>query len=122
MRRIVLMGAGSIAQVHAAILGSMQNVELYGVIDTSASMASAFAKKWKIHHIFSSAEEAIHSGEVDCVHVLTPPNIHATAALPFLESGIPALIEKPLAANSAECERLQIAAARSGVVLGVNQN
>ena len=82
----------------------MQNVKLSGIIDIRTSAASAFAGKWKIPNIFGSAEEAIRSGEIDCVHVLTPPNIHAAAALPFLQAGIPALIEKPLAANSAECE------------------
>ena len=100
----------------------MQNVKLSGIIDIRTSAASAFAAKWKIPNIFGSAEEAIRSGEIDCVHVLTPPNIHAAAALPFLQAGIPALIEKPLAANSAECEQLQRAAASSGAAIGVNQN
>ena len=50
------------------------------------------------------------------------PDAHAAAALPFLEAGIPTLIEKPLAADRAECETLQAAASKSKIVLGVNQN
>lgn len=122
MRRVVFVGAGTISQVHAEVLRDIRNVELHGVIDRSESAAKALAERWGVSRVFGSAEEAIRSGEVDCVHVLTPPDAHAAAALPFLDAGIPTLIEKPLAANRAECEILLAAAGRSHITLGVNQN
>jgi predicted dehydrogenase/nucleoside-diphosphate-sugar epimerase len=122
MRRVVLVGAGAIAQIHAEILRNIPNVELHGVIDRRDSAANALAAKWSISRVFGSTGEAVRSGEVDCAHVLTPPDTHAAAAQPFLEAGIPTLIEKPLAADHAECEMLQAAAGKSKIVLGVNQN
>src|SRR5258707_7682912 len=122
MRRVVLVGAGVISQIHAEVIRNIPNVELHGVIDRRDTAAKALAEKWGISRVFGSTEEAIRSGEVDCAHVLTPPDAHAAAALPFLEAGIPTLIEKPLAVNRAECETLQTAAAGSKIVLGVNQN
>src|SRR5207302_6559619 len=50
------------------------------------------------------------------------PETHASVALPFLEAGIPAFIEKPLAIDHSECEALKAAAAHAGVALGVNHN
>jgi nucleoside-diphosphate-sugar epimerase/predicted dehydrogenase len=54
--------------------------------------------------------------------VLVPPPLHAATAIPLLEAGIAVLLEKPLAASSAECTSLLDAAARGNAVLGVNQN
>jgi predicted dehydrogenase/NAD(P)-dependent dehydrogenase (short-subunit alcohol dehydrogenase family) len=122
MRRVVLVGAGVISQIHAEVIRSIPNAQLHGVIDRRGSAAKALAEKWSISRVFGSTEEAIRSGEIDCAHVLTPPDAHAAAAVPFLEAGIPTLIEKPLAVDSAECETLQAAASRAKIVLGVNQN
>ena len=122
MRRVVLLGAGFIAQIHAEILRGIPNVELHGVVDRRERAARALSERWRIAKVFNSPEDALRSGEADCVHVLTPPNSHAAAALPFLAAGIPTLIEKPLAANGAECEALQSEAGKSNALLGVNQN
>jgi predicted dehydrogenase/nucleoside-diphosphate-sugar epimerase len=122
MRRVCLIGAGSISHVHAEVLSGLANVRLHGVFDPNARAAEAVAGKWGIPRIFGSVEEAVASGEVDCVHVLAPPELHASAALPFLKARIPALVEKPLAVSKSECETLISIAAESGVPLGVNQN
>src|SRR6266496_3136342 len=122
MRRVVLVGAGGISKIHAEVIRSIPDIQLHGVMDRRDSAAKALAEKWGVPRVFSSTEEAIRSGEVDCAHVLTPPDAHAAAAQPFLEAGIPTLIEKPLAVDGPECEMLQAAAGKSKSVLGVNQN
>ena len=122
MRRVVLIGAGFISDIHAEVLRAIPDVALHAVVDPREAAAAALAAKWRIPRRFGSVEEAIGSGEIDCAHVLTPPDRHMQAALPLLKAGIPALIEKPMAAGTAECEALQRAAAAAGVVLGVNQN
>jgi predicted dehydrogenase/nucleoside-diphosphate-sugar epimerase len=122
MRRVVLVGAGFIAQVHAEVLRGIPEVELHAVVDRHGGAAKALAETWGVRRVFASAEDAILSGEIDCAHILTPPNAHTAAALPFLEAGIASLIEKPLAKSGAECEALQSAARGSGALLCANQN
>jgi len=121
-QRVCLVGAGTIAQVHAQALRAIPGVKLHGVIDPNAAAAAALAARWHIPRRFASASEALASGEVDRVHVLTPPNLHAAAALPFLAAGKPVLVEKPLAVDGGECRRLDEAARQGGTRLGVNQN
>ena len=111
MRKVCLVGAGFISHVHAEVVRAIPNLRLHGVVDPDQAAAKSLARHWHIARVFASAEEALASGEVDCVHVLTPPNLHAATALPFLKAGIPVLLEKPLAATVAECARLQRVAA-----------
>ena len=122
MRTVCFVGAGAISHVHAEVVRAIPSLCLHSVVDTDTAVAQALARRWRIGRVFVSAEEAIGSGEVGCVHVLTPPDRHATAALPFLKAGIPVLLEKPLAATVPECFALQKAAADNDTILGVNQN
>jgi len=122
MRRVLLVGAGYIARIHAEVLHSIPGVRLQGVLDPNKSAARALAEHWRVPRVFLSSDQAIESGEVDCAHILTPPESHAEAALPFLRVGLPVLCEKPLAANSAECQALLTAANGAKASLGVNQN
>jgi predicted dehydrogenase len=67
-----------------------------------------------------SAEEAIEGS--DAVIVASPSSLHADQALAALGSGKPTLVEKPLAANAADAERVTQAARDSGVTCGVAMN
>lgn len=120
-KRVLLIGAGNIARTHAAALRETPGVTLYGVFDPHASAAQALARDFGISHIFESLDEAAAS-DADTVHVLTPPNMHLSTAMPFVRAGKTVLLEKPLGVSSAECEELREAATASGAVVGVNQN
>jgi predicted dehydrogenase/nucleoside-diphosphate-sugar epimerase len=122
MRKVCLVGAGFIAHAHAEVVRALPGLRLHGVVDPDQAAAEALARRWGVDRVFASADAALASGEVDCVHVLTPPDHHAAAATPFLMAGVPTLLEKPLAVNMAQCEALRLAAEDGGAVLGVNQN
>ena len=52
-------------------------------------------------------------GQVDAVVVAVPTELHADVAVPFLESGTPVLVEKPMARQIGDADRM-LEAARSG--------
>ena len=58
----------------------------------------------------------------DSVHVCLLPNLHASAAMPFLEAGINVLLEKPMCETSEQCRALSRAADKGGAKLCVNHN
>lgn len=122
MRRICLVGAGNIASVHAEALQSVPGCIISAVVDPAAEKAVELARAWRVEGVFGSIGEALAADCFDCAHVLVPPDRHADAALPVLAAGKPVLLEKPLAVSEAEAAGLVAAAARSGAVLGVNQN
>src|SRR5438874_2234961 len=61
----------------------------------------------------------LRDGGVEAVVVGTPHPLHAEPAVRAAEAGVHVLIEKPLAANLADCDAMLAAARRSGVTLGV---
>lgn len=122
MRRICLVGAGFIARVHADALRTIPGTTVAAVADPNLDAARRLAEAAGGAAAHASAAEALAAGGIDAAHILVPPDIHQAAALPFLEAGIPVLLEKPLAVSGAQCEALLVAARASGARLGVNQN
>lgn len=120
-KKALLVGAGNIAKTHAAALREIPGVELYGVFDVNAATAQGLAKEFGAGRVFTSIEEAAAS-DADTVHVLTPPDFHLSSAMPFIAAGKTVLLEKPVGVSTAECDQMREAAARSGAVIGVNQN
>lgn len=122
MRSVCLVGAGFIADSHAEVLTGLAGTKITAVVDPSSAARERFARRWSIPATFSESSEAIAAGIADCAHILTPPNLHAAAAMPWLEAGVPVLIEKPVAATVEEADALVTAAGRSDVHGGVNHN
>ena len=60
--------------------------------------------------------------QLDCVHVLTPPNLHYSLAKAALQAGLHVFLEKPMCTSVAEADDLLELANRCGVRLGVNHN
>lgn len=61
----------------------------------------------------------LRARDVVGVLIATPASTHARIAIPFLERGIPAFIEKPLTSTLREARRLKRAANRSGALVFV---
>jgi nucleoside-diphosphate-sugar epimerase/predicted dehydrogenase len=122
-RRVILVGAGQIAETHAAVLAGFNEVELVAVIDRVPDRASKFAKRWQIGKTFTDVAELIGSGQIaDVAHVLVPPRSHMPVASKLLRTGAHVLIEKPLAQSKEECDTIAAAAVAGNAFYQVNHN
>lgn len=114
--RIAVIGVGHLGRHHARILSTLPGVELVAVVDTNRARAEEIAAASGTRALFDVRDLA---GLVDAVTVAVPTEVHRDVAVPLLEAGIPALVEKPMARSLAEADQLLAAAARSGVALAV---
>ena len=112
--RVGVVGVGSLGRHHARILAAMADVDLVGVADIKPERAQEVAANHNTA-AFTSASDLL--GRVDAVSIATPTVSHVDVALPFVESGIAVLVEKPLAASLADADRLVTAAAARGAIL-----
>jgi predicted dehydrogenase len=112
--RVAVIGVGHLGQHHARLLGSMDGIELVGIVDTKPGRAEEVAAKYGTQ-AWPAASDLL--GRVDAVTIAVPTVSHLDVALPFLERGIAALVEKPLAPTVADAERLISTAARAGALL-----
>ncbi len=114
MIRVAVVGVGHLGQHHARLLAAMPGVELVGVVDTRPDRAAEIGAKYGVPS-FVDAGQVLD--RVDAVSVAVPTASHVEVARRFLERGIPALVEKPLASSLAEADALLDLAASRSVML-----
>ena len=114
--RAVVVGVGHLGRHHARILAAAPGVELAAVVDIDPARARAVAADVGTAAVRDVLEV---DPPVDGVVVSVPTRDHLRVGLPLLEAGVAVLVEKPIAASTAEADRLIEAAAASGATLAV---
>jgi len=114
--RIGVIGVGHLGRHHARILASLPGAELVAVVDTNRSRAVEVAAAQRTRPLFDAHDLG---GTVDAVTIAVPTHLHRDLALPFLTSGVPVLVEKPMTRTVAEADELIEASNKSGAILAV---
>ena len=119
--RVGLVGAGYISEFHARAIKRVPNARIVGIADVVNSRAAGLASRFRIPKVFPTMEAMMNEG-VDVIHILTPPDTHAQLAIGALENGCHVLVEKPLAINAGEVDRISAAAAAAQKSVCVNHS
>ena len=106
--KLAVVGVGALGQHHARILSAMPDVELVGVVDSREQQGREIAVKFGTEW-FASPDQI--RPLVQGVVIAVPTIHHHDVGLPFLEAGIPVLMEKPLANSLQAAQTLQRLAA-----------
>ena len=116
---VAVIGAGRMGGFHARVCAENPNVKLVAVVDSVATQAEAVAGKYGVEGL-SSVEPLL--GRIRAAVVAVPTVAHLAVAAPLLEQGVSCLVEKPLAATSAEATLLVKAAAKGQAILQVGHS
>jgi predicted dehydrogenase len=117
--RTAVIGVGHLGRQHARVhadLAAEGQTRLVSVCDlneeTARSIASERATEWTTdwHNLV---------GRVDAVSLAVPTEAHAEIACPLLEAGVHVLVEKPIARDLDEADRMITATAKGGALLQV---
>jgi predicted dehydrogenase/nucleoside-diphosphate-sugar epimerase len=119
--RVGLVGAGYISEFHARAIQRVPNARIIGIADVVNSRAARLAARFNVPRIFLTMEAMINEG-VDVIHILTPPDTHAQLAIAALKGSCHVLVEKPLAINAEEVDRISAAAAAAQKSVCVNHS
>jgi predicted dehydrogenase len=114
--RVAVIGVGHLGKHHARILSATPGAELVAVVDTNRARVEDVAATNRTSAL-TDARDLV--GTVDAVTIAVPTEIHREIALPFLQRGVPVLVEKPMARTLAEADEMIAAAAASGACLAV---
>lgn len=115
-RRVAVIGVGYLGKLHAEKYKKTENAELVGVADTSPARVKEIAA---LCNTQGYTDYKALFGKVDAVSIVTPTESHCKIGLDFLSRGVDVLMEKPIAMNTAEAERLITEAKKNGAVLQV---
>jgi predicted dehydrogenase len=132
MLRVGIVGFGFMGRMHYRCWRGLAGAKITAICDANPNIVEDTAKADggniegeadKIDFagidMFTDFDELIGSGKVDVVSITLPTFMHADFSIKALESGLDVLCEKPMALNSADCQRMVDAAKASGKVLQI---
>jgi predicted dehydrogenase len=111
--RVAFVGCGGIAQTHAAALKNMPDVEIVAGCDILQDRLENFESKWGVTKLYKDWKTMLKEVKPDGVSVCTPNGVHMQPTIDALNAGANVIVEKPMAMNPAECQKMLDAAAKS---------
>lgn len=117
--RVALIGAGSIAAYHLSGLRAA-GAPAVAVASRTLVAAQAAAAAHGVPDALDDWHRLLDRRDVDAVIIATPDATHRELACAFLAAGKAVLLQKPMAATTAEAGLIRDAARASGAVLEVS--
>jgi len=121
MIHVAIIGAGNISSAHIrAYQAFPDRCKIVAIVDIQPGKAAASAASHGLDaEALESYEGLLGRDDIHLVSICTPPFTHAELTEALLRDGKHVLVEKPMAASLAECDRMIRAAQESGKVLSV---
>jgi UDP-N-acetyl-2-amino-2-deoxyglucuronate dehydrogenase len=116
--RFGIVGPGKVAQLHADALARIADARLAAVAGRNEARAAALAAASGAR-VDPSLDAMIERGGIDAVILCTPHPLHAEQGVAAARAGLHVIVEKPMALDPIDGERMVAAAADAGVVLSV---
>lgn len=111
--RIGIAGLGRLGWRHAEnIVHRVPGAVLQWACSPVAAELDAARQKLGVQQCTSDFEQMLAAPDVDAIVLVTPTALHADQTIAALEAGKHVFVEKPLALNLLDCERVQAVAAQ----------
>lgn len=112
-----IVGSGFIADLHAAAMKMVPEIDLVAVASPTPGKAAAFARERGIPHAYEDYREMFARSDIQMVSLGLPNDCHAEAAIAAAGAAKHVICEKPLCRTLAEADRMIEACRRAGVHL-----
>ena len=121
MKRVAIIGAGAIAPAHIqGYLDFPEDCQIVALCDIYPEKAGKLAKQFDLNvDIYDDYQKIVDRPDIDLVSVCTPPYTHAETAIDLLNAKKHVLVEKPMASSLEECDAMNAAAQKNGMILSV---
>jgi len=122
MLNVGIIGCGRITDLHAPGYLRSSDARIYAVCDLSREVAERRQREWGAERVYTDHRALLDDDRVDLVEIITPHHLHCAMTLDAAAAGKHVSVQKPMAMNVAECDRMIAAAAEAGVLLKVFEN
>ena len=113
-----IVGLGFIGKIHLKNCLKIKSVKVTAVADVSKK-ALKFAQELGVKQLFTDYHKLLDQPNINAVVVSLPTHLHASCAIEAAEKGKHIFLEKPLARNPKEGEKIVSAARKNDVKLMV---
>jgi len=104
--RFGLIGFGAWGQHHANSIHINDGAELVAIAARSKESAGAAKSAYPNAAVFTDYHDMLKRGDLDCVDIVVPSNLHHEMGCAVLNSGKHLLLEKPMGISVEECNDL----------------
>ncbi|MBN2456036.1 MAG: Gfo/Idh/MocA family oxidoreductase [Sedimentisphaerales bacterium] len=102
-----IIGCGNVTEVKSGpAFQKIKDSELVAVMRRNSDKAKDYAARHGVPKWYDDADKLINDPDVNAVYIATPPDTHAEYAIRVAQAGKPVYVEKPMARNYAECEKM----------------
>jgi 1,5-anhydro-D-fructose reductase (1,5-anhydro-D-mannitol-forming) len=102
-----IIGCGDVTEVKSGpAFRNVAGSTLVAVMRRDGAKAADYARRHNVPRWYDDAQKLIDDPEVNAVYIATPPGSHCEYALRVAAAGKPCYVEKPMARNTAECDRM----------------
>lgn len=117
--RVGLVGYGlGGSTFHAPFIAAEPRMELSAVVTSSPQRGAEVSERYRGTRVIASVSELLgEPPQIDLLVVSTPNRTHVELATAGLRSGVPVVVDKPVAPTAAAIRELEGLAARHGVAL-----
>lgn len=98
---------------------NLPHTTLHAVMRRNETAVADYALRHHVPVYYTDATKLINDPEVDAIYIATPPNSHMLYAIEALEAGKPVYVEKPMALNFQECQKMISVSQKTGTPLFV---
>ena len=119
--KVAFIGAGGIARTHMKYLKPLENVEVVAAADPSEMSLKKLKEEYPQVKQFTDYKTMLKEiPDIDAIDVCTPNGLHAENTIAALDAGKDVMVEKPMAMNAVEAQRMLDAAKRNHkqIILG----
>ena len=116
-----VIGLG-IGQSHLYGYSKTPGVKVWAIADLEEERLKRFSQEYSVPHSFKDYQELLKLKELDVVSVALPNFLHCPVTIEALEAGKHVLVEKPMALNSQEAEKMVKVARERKRILMVGMN
>jgi UDP-N-acetylglucosamine 3-dehydrogenase len=114
--KVGIIGTGFWGRNHARVLHELEHTDLIAVCDINQAIAKAISEKYNADW-HSQSETLLKRDDIDAVCICTPTVTHTEIALKAIRYDKHILIEKPIASNVKQAERILLEADKRRVFI-----
>lgn len=116
--RIAIVGCGAVTELsHLPAAALVQDITVTALVDKNRTRAQQLAERFGVQHALEDCQKLPELA--DGAILAVPHSLHAPMSIDLMSRGVHVLVEKPMAVTTDECDAMDAAARKAGVILAV---
>jgi predicted dehydrogenase len=117
--RVAVIGCGGISEVQIKAMQNIPEVELVAGVDINTDRLRAMDTKYGLTRLYTDWKKMLKEVKPGAVTICTPNGVHSQPAIDAANAGCHVMVEKPMAMNPAQCQKMIDAARKHHKKLAV---